>query len=482
MKRKLLSLLLPVMLAGLCAAQAEEVRYEAEKAELKGSTRIVTEAAASGWKAVGTFETSEDAVMFTVDIPSDGLYDLTVVSKGIGGSKINNVLVDGQQVGTFESTSIKYDASAVKGVPLTAGQHTVTVTPSWGWFYLDCLTVSPALAIPDEVYGVTSELINPNATDNARKLYAYLKECYGQVTLSGQVCDQGLNGPEMQAIYAVTGKYPAILGLDMMDYTPSRRALGASSPIAVERAIEFHEAGGIVSFCWHWAAPKQYIKAGVDANGNPRWWGAFYTDNVTYDLAAVLDGSDPDGKDALDKDIAGIAEQLLRLQEAGVPVLWRPLHEASGGWFWWGAAGAEPCKQLWIYLYDQLTNVYGCNNLIWVWNGQAADWYPGDEYVDIIGEDIYAAAHSYGAQNSKFIEVLDYTAANKIIALTENGVVFDIDQVLSANARWAWFNTWSGDFVQRDGAYSEAYTEADVLRKTYNSEYVVTLDELPALY
>ena len=481
--KKPLSLLLAGLLALPFTASAEEsVVYEAEKARLTGSMTVKTDVNASGWKVVGSFENSEDTVEFTIDVPADGVYDFTLTCKGIGGSKINNLLVDGQHQGTFECGSMMYTDAPVRGVLLTAGQHTVTVTPSWGWMTLDKLTVTPAQAIPDSVYDVSPTLINPNATENTRKLYAYLCESYGKYTLSGQVCDKGLNGPEIKAIHKVTGKYPAILGLDMMDYTPSRRALGASNPTAVEQAVKFHEEGGIVTFCWHWGAPKQYILDGKDENGNPRWWGAFYTKNVTFDIEAVMNGTDPVGKEHLDKDIAGIAEQLLRLQEKDIPVLWRPLHEASGGWFWWGAKGAEPCKQLWIYLYDQLTNVYGCNNLIWVWNGQSPDWYPGDQYVDIIGEDIYADNHAYGAQNSKFIELLDYSSTNKIIALTENGVLFDIDNVISTNARWAWFNTWSGDFVQRNSKYSEVYTEAEILNKTYNSEYVITLDELPDLY
>ena len=481
--KKPLSLLLAGLLALPFTASAEEsVVYEAEKARLTGSMTVKTDVNASGWKVVGSFEKSEDTVEFTIDVPADGVYDFTLTCKGIGGSKINNLLVDGQHQGTFECGSMMYTDAPVRGVLLTAGQHTVTVTPSWGWMTLDKLTVTPAQAIPDSVYDVSPTLINPNATENTRKLYAYLCDAYGKYTLSGQVCDKGLNGPEIKAIHKVTGKYPAILGLDMMDYTPSRRALGASNPTSVDQAVKFHEEGGIVTFCWHWGAPKQYILDGKDENGNPRWWGAFYTKNVTFDIEAVMNGADPVGKEHLDKDIAGIAEQLLRLQEKDIPVLWRPLHEASGGWFWWGAKGAEPCKQLWIYLYDQLTNVYGCNNLIWVWNGQSPDWYPGDQYVDIIGEDIYADNHAYGAQNSKFIELLDYSSTNKIIALTENGVLFDIDNVISTNARWAWFNTWSGDFVQRNGKYSEVYTEAEILNKTYNSEYVITLDELPDLY
>lgn len=482
MKRILSGILAGVLSLPFCIASAEESTvYEAEQATLKGSLTVKTDIQASGWKAVGGFEQGTDAVDFVIDVPLDGLYDLVLTCKGIGGSKINNLLVDGQQQGTFECGSIGYTDAPVRGILLTAGPHTITITPSWGWIYLDKLTITASAAIPDSVYDVSPTLINPNATEETRKLFAYLCSIYGKYTLSGQVCDKGLDGPEIKAIHEVTGKYPAILGLDMMDYTPSRVALGGRSD-AVEQAIRFHEQGGIVTFCWHWAAPKQYILDGKDKNGNPRWWGAFYTENVTYDIEAVMNGTDPEGKALLDKDIEGIAKQLLRLQSQGIPVLWRPLHEASGGWFWWGAKDAEPCRQLWVYLYDQLTNEYGCNNLIWVWNGQAADWYPGDAYVDIIGEDIYAAQHSYGAQSPKFMEALDYTDTNKIIALTENGVLFDIDQVVAANARWAWFDTWCGDFVQQGGKYSEAYTEAEILRRTYQSDYVITLDALQRPY
>ena len=455
-----------------------KVVYEAENAILSGKNMVADDPEASGGKAVGRFEGAADTLDFVIEVAVDGVYDLTFTCKGIGGEKYNNVSVDAMDYGQFHCPGTEYFSDTICGVLLTAGQHTVSITNSWGWIYLDCLTVSPGIGISDDVYRVDAELINPNANADARALYAYLRECYGKVTLSGQVCDYGLDGPECKAIYEITGKYPAILGLDMMDYTPSRTALGARS-VAVEQAIKFHEQGGIVSFCWHWNAPTEYLKPGEDENGNPRWWGGFYTANTTFNIADVMNGNDPAGKALIDRDIEKIAGLLLQLQENGVPVLWRPLHEASGGWFWWGAQGPAACKALWIHLYNELTYTYGCNNLIWVWNGQNPDWYPGDEYVDIIGEDVYAAQRSYGAHNSKFMDVLNYTDTNKIIAMTENGVVFDIDQVIATNARWAWFNTWCGDFVQRDGAYSEAYTEAEILKKTYLSEYVITLDELP---
>ncbi len=455
--------------------------YEAEDAKLAGGNQIINDSSASGGKAVGNFGDSSDILTFTVDIPTGGSYKLILNAMGLGGEKENNILVDGTPAGTFKSPSGGYTEAIVRRVMLTAGKHTITVTPTWGWIQLDSLKIEQDEVISDTVYNVENKLINPNATENTKKLFRYLCESYGNVTLSGQVCNDGLDGDEFKAIYEATGKYPAIVGLDMMDYTPSRTALGANS-YAVDTAINFHNSGGIVTFCWHWNAPTEYLLDGNDANGSPRWWSGFSTTNTTFDIAAVMNGSDPNGKALIDRDIAEIAKQLHRMEDAGIPVLWRPLHEASGGWFWWGAKGPDAYKKFWVYLYEELTYTYGCNNLIWVWNGQHADWYPGDEYVDVIGEDIYAGERVYSAQNAKFSELLEYPDTNKIIALTENGTVPDIDNIVAANSHWAWFGTWCGDFVTKNGKYNDQYTEATIMKKTYQSEYVITLDELPDLY
>lgn len=452
--------------------------YEAENAVISGNNAVSDDSTASGGKAVGSFSDDGDDLAFTIEVPAAGSYCLTLTSKGMGGDKYNEVLVDGENIGGFDSKGNVYSETSLRRVMLTAGKHTVSIKKSWGWIMVDCLKVTEDDIISSSVYKVENKLINPNADGNAKELFSYLCDSYGKYTLAGQVCNDGLNGDEFRAIYEATGKYPAIVGLDMMDYCPSRQAKGARSN-AVETAIDFHSHGGIATFCWHWNAPDKYMKSGDTEQGTPRWWGGFNTSNTNFDIAAVMDGKDPEGKALIDADIAEIAKQLNRLRDAGVPVLWRPLHEASGGWFWWGAKGAEAYKKLWYYLYDQLTNVYGCSNLIWVWNGQDPDWYPGDDYVDIIGEDIYAGERSYGAQNAKFSELLEYSGTNKIIALTENGTVFDIDNVVAANSRWAWFGTWCGDFVVSDGHYSETFTEKEIMKKTYSSEYVITLDELP---
>ncbi|MDE5936925.1 MAG: beta-mannosidase, partial [Ruminococcus sp.] len=367
--------------------------YEAENAVMAGNIKSYDDADASGGKAAGIFDSDADYITFEIEVPAEGSYDLVITSKGIGGSKSNDILVDGSHAGSFENQGDVYSDATLRGVLLTAGVHEITITKSWGWTYVDCLKVLSSEAIPDSVYDVEDTLINPVASPETKALFSYLCETYGKQILSGQFTDNGFNSDEFRAIYDATGKYPAVLGLDLMNYCPSRQEKGADC-YAVERAVEFHEKGGIVTMSWHWNSPDEYLKEGNEDNGSPRWWGGFYTSNTDIDIAAIMSGSDPDGKALLDADIAAIAKQLGRLQDKGVPVLWRPLHEASGGWFWWGAKGPEAYKQFWYYLYDQLTNTYHLNNLIWVWNGGAADWYPGNEYVDIIGDDIYIDSYN----------------------------------------------------------------------------------------
>ncbi len=453
--------------------------YEAEDGSYSDDISVITNADASGGKTVGKFENDRSKCQISIDVPSDGIYDIVVRSMGIGSDKENDLYVDGKKIGSFSSTADKFSDYTVSAVTLTAGSHRLRVVKSWGWIELDCVTVKTGAAISDSTYNVTSSLVNANATANTKKLYSFLTDSYGKYVITGQQCDGGLNGNEFKAIKSVTGKTPALLGLDMMDYTPSRTALGATSS-AVDKAIEFHKKGGIVTFCWHWNAPTEYLNS--TANSSDGWWGGFYTKNSKFDIAKVMNGQDANGKKLLDRDIKAIAEQLKKLEEAGVPVIWRPLHEGSGGWFWWGAKGSDAYKKLWVYLYNELTNTYDCNNLIWVYNGQSADWYPGDEYVDIVGEDIYPGNHVYDPQVSKFKEAVGYGNKTKITALTENGCIFDIDSAVGINALWGWFMTWGGDFTANGSSYSEKYTEKSVITKMYSSKYALTLENLPSIY
>lgn len=453
--------------------------YEAENGKLSNDMSVISDSNASGGKSVGKFENDRSYCQISITVPADAVYDIVIRSKAIGGSKENDIYADGKKVGTFTSENNKFSDYTVSAVSLTKGDHNIRIIQSWGWIELDKITVKTGAKISNSTYNVTSSLVNRNATANTKKLYSFLKDSYGKYVITGQQCDGGINGNEFKAIKNLTGDYPALLGLDMMDYTPSRTAFGASSS-AVEKAIEFANKGGIVTLCWHWNAPTEYLNS--TANSSDGWWGGFYTQSSKFDIAKVMNGQDAKGKKLLDRDIKEIAKQLKRLEKAGVPVIWRPLHEASGGWFWWGAKGSDAYKKLWKYLYKELTNTYGCNNLIWVYNGQSADWYPGDEYVDIVGEDIYPVNHVYDPQVSRFKQAISYGSKTKITALTENGCIFDIDSAVSINALWCWFMTWGGEFTVNGSNYSEKYTEKSIIKKMYASKYSLTLGSLPKIY
>ena len=454
---------------------APDVTYEAEDGTLTGRAKTAsTKKGFSGTGYVDGFEEEGDSCTFHVDIAQEGFYNLKFVTASQGGHKENYILVDGESLGRLTSESGEFETSTFERVYLTVGAHEVSFSKSWGWVMLDSLTVSAAEGLPDDLYTVSAKLVNPNATENAKRLMSYLTDIYGKQFLSGQY-SSNMYGLERAAVWRVTGEYPAVLGLDMMEYSPSRVANGGTTQ-AVESAIEYWDQGGIVTFVWHWNAPEKYL-TGV-------WYSGFYKEHTDIDLKKIMDGDDPEGYDLLIRDIDAIAEQLKRLQDAGVPVLWRPLHEASGGWFWWGNAGAEAYKELYVLLYDRLTNHHGLNNLIWVWNGQSADWYPGDDYVDIIGEDIYPGERVYTSQIKKYLEASEYTKERKMIVLSENGCLFDPDMAIRDGAMWGFFATWSGEFVLANSKLnrlSEKYTEEEMVKKVYAHDAVITYSELPDL-
>src|SRR5690606_2965150 len=194
---------------------------------------------------------------------------------------------------------------------------------------------------------------------------------------------------------------------------------------------------------------------------------------------------------AMQSDIDSIAAQLKRLEEAGVAVLWRPLHEASGGWFWWGRPrtdGISPAYAqvvLWRHIYERMVNDQGLQNLIWVWNGQSAGWYPGDAYVDIVSTDIYDGTRNYESQIDKFVETKHYPIQEKMVALSENSNIPDPDLMAEDGAWWLWFVVWNdgngnAGVSNADNFWTgEHYNTNAHKTKVYNHPNVITLDDLP---
>ncbi|MDX2430223.1 MAG: glycosyl hydrolase, partial [Bacteroides sp.] len=157
--------------------------------------------------------------------------------------------------------------------------------------------------------------------------------------------------------------------------------------------------------------------------------------------------------------------ELAKFMDAGVPVLWRPLHEAGGGWFWWGAKGPEPCLALYDIIYERLVNHHGLHNLIWVWSTPEETWYPGNDRVDIIGHDSYPGYFNYGNQKIAFDHLKELTNGEKLVALTENGPIPDPDACLDQGAPWLYFMSWD-DLVaiqNSEGHIRDVFGHRDVL-------------------
>lgn len=360
---------------------------------------------------------------------------------------------------------------------LQQGDAEFYLTGMEGEWQLDYVTLQPATEKMKESALPSRTLVNKKATKEAQAVYEYLCDMQGKGILSGQ---QMYNRtPEMTAIYTITGKYPAILGIDLIDYSPSRVAHGTRG-VTANDAIKWWNDGGLVTCCWHWNAPLGL----VDLNEtNKHWYDGFRPESTTFDFATALNNPKSEEYKALISDIDTIAVPLKKMQDAGLAVLWRPLHEASGAWFWWGAHESGPYIKLYRLLYDRLTNYHQINNLIWVWNGQDPSWYPGDDVVDIISDDVYPGKHEYKTSEDRLSIVRSSTERPKLVAMSENGTLPDIDAIAEEKIPWSWFCTWNGEFtVDKTNKYSGKYTAQDVLERYYENSYVITRDQLPVFH
>jgi mannan endo-1,4-beta-mannosidase len=101
------------------------------------------------------------------------------------------------------------------------------------------------------------------------------------------------------------------------------------------------------------------------------------------------------------------------------------------------------------------------------------NWYPGDEYVDVAGTDIYLTERNYSPSFKLYDKLCGAHQCRKLVTMSENGIIPDIDWLIKDGAKWSWFCTWT-DFVMKDKA-----NEKEHVIKIFNHKYVITLDELP---
>ena len=432
------------------------------------------------------------SVKFTINQEKDAFFTLYarfgIPSAGYG-SKNAIVTVNGIKTAITVEATGSFSNYRVGIIKLNAGTNIIEVGGGWNYYRLDNILMIPA-AEPPAPLAVPPTLVNPNAQASALAVMEFLAANYGAATLSGQTeypnkIDGAFPLTEFNKVVAATGDdAPAIVGFDFIDFSATRVANGSDSSGLSEAMIAEHKTKNVMlSALWHWNAPMHLLDADGDGVGDESgsseqaWWSGFYTKATSFDLAAALADTNSAEYAALLADIDTVSAELKKFADADIPILWRPLHEAEGKWFWWGAAGPEALKTLWILMYDRMTNMHGLNNLIWVYtHAQSLDanWYPGDNYVDIVGYDGYDGNNPDNPFKGQYNTLKDRHNGKKMVALTETGTIPNVALMHEQNAWWSFFITWnSGGNLGPDGI------EAATIDTNYAFDGVLNLADIP---
>lgn len=475
---------------------------ESENAQLTSDLQVATQIYGQpkpGYSGNGfVWMQNSGTITFTVTVPETGMYTISTryMQELSPDGRLQYLTVNGATKGSYMLPYTTQWSDYEFGYhKLNQGSNTIQLKAGWGFAYFDTFTVDYADLDPLDVQPV---LTDPQATAETQLLMNYLTDVYGSHIISGQqeIYGGGNDGDtelEFDWIYDLTGKYPAIRGFDFMNYNP----LYGWEDGTTDRMIDWvNNRGGIATASWHINVPRNFTTYQLGQFVD--WKDATYKPTETnFNTAnAVVPGTKE--YQYVMMTIEDLAEQLLILQDNDVPVLFRPYHEAEGNgglngegaWFWWASAGAEVYKQLWDLLYTELTETYGLHNLIWTYNSYVYStspaWYPGDNQVDIVGYDKYNTIYNRydglsGVPNedaitSIFYQLVDLTDGTKMVAMTENDTVPSVQNLIEEKSGWLYFCPWYGEHLM-----SSAFNYPATLTTLYQSQYVITLDELPNL-
>jgi len=277
---------------------------------------------------------------------------------------------------------------------------------------------------------------DPEADSNASALYSYLRDnVWGKKVLSGCQAEWNYNINEAEKIQKVTGKYPAVNVFDFQHFDQSW--INYRTTVA----SDWHRAGGIVGFMWHIHMPCNAFAEGLSG------WTSFYTNgNPPCHFSAERSATEGTLENRLFvKKLDGVASLLLLYQSWGIPIIWRPYHEAWGRWFWWGTDGAEASVKLWRYTFDYFAEK-GIHNLLWVWTGNGDDsaWYPGDEYVDIVAYDGYPENNTTHISQVSTYQSIRKGYPTKMAAMAECNSVPSWENMQKDGAIWLYVAPWCG--------------------------------------
>ncbi|HAP78950.1 MAG TPA: glycoside hydrolase, partial [Ruminococcus sp.] len=300
--------------------QSEDCNYE----NFKVDTQI------SGFEGTGyiTGFSNKKQLDFKVNAPTNQHYDLTFCISATS-EVLCCIQINGKESGQFHTNSEgKFTRITMHGVFLTEGNSTVSISSDGGEMAVDYLEISNNTSLKDIEYDTDVTLSNTKADKSAKELMKFLSDNYGKYVISGQYASDNTNS-EIDLIYSVTGKKPVIrfsaLETSYASYDESFKDIDACA--------EWYREGGIVGLMWYWRSPDE--NASVYANETDFRISKAVTDiDISCMTQEEIRGLYGEGKISKEcygmiLDIDNMAGQLMSLKDKGIPVLWRPLHEAS---------------------------------------------------------------------------------------------------------------------------------------------------------
>ena len=467
----------------MAAVYAGATKYEAESATL-----------ADGAAKSGTYvDLNQGSITFdNVSVDAAGKYTLVIHCAGAYGEKDNNIVVNGAAAGSFHVDEGTDYVDISTSVTLKSGTNTVAITSSWGWIKVDYIEIN---SFESKAFNISKTLVTKDATAGAAKLYGFLVENFGQKTISGimtgnmdsYTLNQDFKTHEDVAdIYTRSGKYPALVGFDFL-FSTGPNASGSWNKAYDEKALflakNLWSQGGIPAFSWHWKDPTDkadafYATEEAAKNSGGTEWTTFRVSEA-FVSGTTNWNKESDAYKGIIADIDYIADYFLQLQKDGVAAIFRPLHEAGGNWFWWSnSTTGEQYAALYRLVYDEMVNVKGVKNLVWVFNPEASldvSWDPGADYYDVISVDIYNSANDHSSNSSAFDSFKDKWGTSKILALSENGPIPDVNNMHTDQAVWSWwmpwYSSWSGIWPGQ--------TANSVWKSNMEDDRIITFEDMP---
>ncbi len=307
------------------------------------------------------------------------------------------------------------------------------------------------IAFVGSIYGQNTTIlpVSPNASAEAKALLSYIQSISGKHTLTGQhnYPQSGDKNTQFAADYI--GKTPVVWSDDFGFSKTGDKDTYLARPEIIKEAIRQYRMGSIVTLCWHAVPPTadEPVTFQPLPGANPEKLESVQGQLTDAQFQELLTKGTALHKHWM-QQVDVIAGYLKQLQDAHVPILWRPYHEMNGGWFWWGGRfkGKYTTAELYRQIYDRLVNFHKLNNLIWIWSVDRptepvkafSHFYPGNQYLDIVGLDVYGSDFKQIYYDSLMI-----LAKGKPITLAEVGSPPTME-VLKQQPNWTWWVIWAG--------------------------------------